>query len=280
LNLSFSNPKDDSPRLNYEVLSYDSRVELLTQKVQAPGMLGTLRAFIRTPPQNQEEYLKLSKLVRENEFSGQKAIILGGSRGLGEVTAKLLAAGGAHVLISYCQGLKEARNIVEQITQGGGKAKCQAVDVLDPNLNLIEKLGSGWAPTHLYYFATPMIVLGSKNSFSLPLFQKYCDYYISGFLNTFKTILSWGNELQGVFYPSTVAVSDLPTNMAEYTTAKSAGETLCSLLSKEHIGINFYSPRIPQTLTDQMAFFLPTLKQDPAPLMLESLRQFRDKEKT
>ena len=277
LNLDFSNPCDEAPRLNYEVLSYDSRIGLLTQNVQAPGMTGTLRAFLRPPPQHQEGYLKLSKQVWKDEFSGQAALIIGGSRGLGEVTGNLLAAGGARVAISYYLGSEEAHSIVEQIKQGGGDAICLAFDSLDPNPLRKEDFGSGWPPTHLYYFATPMISLGLRNSFSPSLFQKYCDYYVSGFFNTFQTVQTLGDGLRGIFYPSTVFIDDLPTNMAEYAAAKSAGETLCALLSKKHPGMNIYSPRLPKTATDQTASLLPADKQDPAPLMLENLRQFRDK---
>mgnify|MGYP000718730457 CR=1 FL=1 len=134
LNLNFSNPCDETPRLSYEVLSYDSRIRLLTQNVHAPGMTGILRAFLRPPPQQQGGYLELSKNVQKGEFSGQAALIIGGSRGLGEVTGKLLAAGGARVAISYFLGSEEAHRIVEQIKQGKGDALCLAFDVLKPTL--------------------------------------------------------------------------------------------------------------------------------------------------
>ncbi len=177
-------------------------------------------------------------------------------------------------------GLKRPTASLSKSSKGGGNAICLAFDALDQNPLLKEDLGSEWAPTHLYYFATPMISLGLRNSFSTPLFQKFCNYYVSGFFNTFQTVKNLGDGLRGIFYPSTVAVDDLPTNMAEYAAAKSAGETLCALLSKKYPDMNIYSPRLPQTITDQMAFFLPTDKQDPVPLMLENLRQFRDKGST
>ncbi len=280
LNLDFEKPFNDVPKLDYEVTSYDSRIRLLTQNVQAPGMMGTLRAFLRFPPQYQESYIKLSKKVRKHEFSNQTALIVGGSRGLGEVVGKLLAAGGARVIVGYCQGFEEAHSIVKQINQGGGDAMCLAFDVLSPRPLRKEDFVNGLSPTHLYYFATPTISLGSKNSFSSSLFQKFCNYYVSGLVNTFRSLQrSEESRLRGIFYPSTVFVRDLPANLAEYAAAKSAGETICILLAKEHPNINIFSPRLPQTTTDQTASFLPTHKQDPAPLMLENIRLFRDKEK-
>ncbi len=68
LNLDFEKPFNDVPKLDYEVTSYDSRIRLLTQNVQAPGMMGTLRAFLRFPPQYQESYIKLSKRFENMSF--------------------------------------------------------------------------------------------------------------------------------------------------------------------------------------------------------------------
>jgi hypothetical protein len=280
LNLDFSNPYDEVPCLSYKVVFYDSRIGLLTQNVQAPGMTGTLRAFIRASPQKQKGYLKLSKLVKKGEFSGQTALIIGGSRGLGEVTGKLLAAGGARVVISYKLGAEEADNIVKEIVQGGGDAICIAFDTLCPNSLREEDFEGGWIPTHLYYFATPLIFQGQKNSFCASLFQEFCDYYVSGFFKTFQVAQSLGDGLQGVFYPSTVAIDELPSDMAEYASAKSAGETLCGLLRKRYTNMKICSPRLPRTATDQTNSLLPTSgKIDPTLLMLENLRQFRDQGK-
>jgi hypothetical protein len=277
LNIKFSIPCDEAPLLNYKVLSYDPRIRLLTQNVQAPGMTGTLRAFVPPPPQNQGSYLELSKQVKKGEFADQTALILGGSRGLGEVTAKLLAAGGARVIISYHLGSEDAHNTIKQIAEEGGDAKCLAFNVLSKNSFPKEDFKENWIPTHLYYFATPQISPGQKGSFSVSLFQRFCDYYVSGFFNTFQTIQKLGKGLQGVFYPSTVFIDDLPADMAEYAAAKSAGETLCAFLRKKYLNLNIYSPKLPKTATDQTNVLFSPDKKDPAPLMLENLRHFRDK---
>ena len=279
LKIDFSYPKDNSPCLNYKVDSFDSRIGLLTQIVQSPGMTGTLRAFLRPPPQLQETFLNLRNHVQENEFLNQTALIIGGSRGLGEVTGKLLAAGGAHVVISYYLGKEEAKNIIKEIVEGGGNAKCLELNALCPNTIQKEELAGGWSPTHIYYFPTPLIFQGQKNSFSSVLFQEFCDYYVSGFFNTFQKIQELTDQLQGVFYPSTVAIDELPPDMAEYTAAKIAGETLSRLFKKKYPNLKFFVPRLPRTSTDQTNSFLPNDNKDPVSLMIHKLRQFRDTEK-
>ena len=60
---------------------------------------GSIDAFIRPIISNNS--LKIKNLVNSDEFKNQNALIIGGSRGIGEVTAKILAAGGAkyyHIL--------------------------------------------------------------------------------------------------------------------------------------------------------------------------------------
>jgi hypothetical protein len=276
LNIDFTYPCEGEPCLKYKVLSYDSRIGLLTQNVQAPGMTGTLRAFIRPSPQNQKSYLELSKLVKKEEFSGQTALIIGGSRGLGEVTGKLLAAGGARVVISYNLGIKEASIIVKEILQGAGDATCIEFNTLCPNSLRKEDFDRDRIPTHLYYFATPLISQGQKSLFCPSLFQRFSDYYVSGFFNTIQAAQNLGDGLQGVFYPSTVFIDELKYDMAEYVSAKSAGETLCALLRKRYTNMKIFSPRLPRTVTDQTNSILPTGgKIDPTLLMLENLRQFR-----
>jgi len=47
--------------------------------------------------------------------------------------------------------------------------------------------------------------------FSPHLFNKFCDYYISGFINIVKLIEGPGTR--HIFYPSTVFIDELLKNM-------------------------------------------------------------------
>lgn len=276
LNLVFSSEADGPPMLTYEVVSCDARFSLLSMKVEAPGMEGTIKAFLRPSPQEQAVFMDLRGQVHADEFAGQRALIIGGSRGLGEITAKLLAAGGAEVKITYYQGSKDAHRVVEEITSGGGCADCLPFDVLNQPKNLADKLVEQWAPTYLYYFATPFIFMATKGAFSSRLFQKFCDYYITGFLNTVQTLRNLGADLQKIFYPSSASIDELPLNMAEYTAAKIAGETLCAFLEKTDSKLTIHKPRLPRIATDQTVTLFSVANQDPVPLMLKNLCCLRD----
>jgi len=266
----------DCRTLSYKVTRLDRRFGLVAMKVTAPGMTGELKAFIRPAPHEQDSYLSLKGRVHSKEFSRQRALIIGGSRGIGEVTAKLLAAGGAKVVITYHRGQKDARRVVEDIVSNGGVADLSHLDVLNLDRDLAEVVASDQCFSELYYFATPLCYSagGAKALFSADLFKEFCDYYVTGFARTVIQLRSLG--LRNVFYPSTVAIDELPMNSGEFAAAKMAGETLCSFLEKNDQEMSIYRPRLPRIATDQTASVVPVANQDPVPIMIKHLRSFRD----
>ena len=263
----------DAYEMVYHVLNFDSRFAMTSIAVEASGMKGSLKAFFRPPPKRQRSYQDIARVVNHNEFGEQYAIIIGGSRGLGEVAAKLLAAGGADVCISYYHGSEEADSVVAEIVSGGGKAYKIPFNVLEPPENLGMLFRENWNPTHLYYFATPFIAVGSRGVFSYQLFENFCNYYIKGFYDTINAINSAGTGLKKIFYPSTVFVDELPLNMAEYSISKAAGEMLCRFLQKSLAKGNVvYHDRLQRLATDQTASLLPIESNDPVPVILSILR--------
>ncbi len=263
----------NSEEFKYHVLEFDERFSLVTIKIAASGMVGTIKAFVRPNPVEQANYLSIKRQIDFNEFAGQRALVIGGSRGLGETTAKILVAGGADVKITYCKGNEDAQRIVQEIVDNGGSASCFQMDVLNFKQDCLQLLTKEWIPTHFYYFATPHIFSAEKGTFTTQLFLKFCDYYVIGFHNVIKQLQPLG--LSNVLYPSTVAIDELPTNMGEYTAAKMAGETLCSFLEKSK-KMTIYRPRLPRMATDQTVSLMPVNNQDPVQVMIGELRYFRD----
>jgi len=104
--------------------------------------------------------------------------------------------------------------------------------------------------------------------------MRFCDYYVSGFYKIFKIMA--GKRINNYFYPSTVFLSEQPLNMGEYTAAKAAGESLCSLLSKSVEGINIFNPRLPKLATDQTVSVIGKRIESPDAIMLNQLNQFHE----
>jgi 3-oxoacyl-[acyl-carrier protein] reductase len=63
------------------------------------------------------------------DLTGKVALVTGGSRGIGRATALALAKQGAHVVVNYVRGEEQARRVVREIEESGGKAEALAFDV-------------------------------------------------------------------------------------------------------------------------------------------------------
>jgi NAD(P)-dependent dehydrogenase (short-subunit alcohol dehydrogenase family) len=213
--------------------------------------------------------------VESEEFSQQRALIIGGSRGLGEATAKLLAAGGADVVITYFRGEQDAQRVATELELYGAKAECLPLNVLEPSQGLLSKITHHPKPLYLYYFATPFIFGAVKGKFSFQRFSVFSDHYVTGFLQVVHILTASSAGLQKVFYPSSTAIDELPLDMGEYAAAKMAGETLCDWLQKAHPAIAIHKPRLPRMATDQTVSLLPVNNQDPVSVLLTNLRYLR-----
>jgi NAD(P)-dependent dehydrogenase (short-subunit alcohol dehydrogenase family) len=269
LELSESSSRNE-PELTYHVQRVDERFSLVDLQVEAPGLSGSVSAGMRPTPTVQADYDAVRPLVSSGELAGEGALIIGGSRGLGETAVKLLAAGGADVRFTYCRGQSEANELVRQITGSGDSAVGFPHDVVEPQsgFKLTRQLAP-WQPTMLGYFATPHIFAGQRGRFSAELFRTFCDFYVTAFEATLASLPS----VRRVLYPSTIAIDDPQPNLMEYAAAKAAGENLCRSLAATHPEIRFACPRFPRLATDQTATLLASPGSDPILPVLAVLRE-------
>jgi hypothetical protein len=273
LTLTFGETVDGAPVMEYRVASYQAPLSRLVLELRAPGCAGTITAFIRPGPAVQPGVEALRPLVTAGEFAGQRALVVGGSRGLGEVAAKVLAAGGASVRVTYHRGARDAARVVEEIRRAGAAADCIALDVLSRETATAVHAADPWIPTHLYYFATPPILPGTPGSFSDAVLSTFRAYYVDGFRETVERVRRVAPALRAVFYPSSIAVDETPAGLAEYAAAKSAGEDAARALSQAVPGLVITTPRLPRLTTDQTATFLPVHAENPAPVLAHHLRE-------
>lgn len=267
LDLAFADAS--AGRIDWRVEQADPRFGLLVLNVASTALSGEVRAFIRPAPRGQLSYAQAAALVAPGEFAGQRALVIGGSRGLGEVCAKLLSAGGADVLLTYARGEADARALADEISAAGGIVSIAPFDVLDPGSEAGQAIAAR-APDRLYYFATPFIATGPKGGFSRPLFEQFCAVYVAGLAYAAALLAP---SLKAVFSPSSVFVEDGPDVLVEYATAKAAAEALCASLAR-HRGLKVAWPRLPKLDTDQTAALGEAREADPAPVLLEALRAF------
>jgi len=63
------------------------------------------------------------------DLRGRRALVTGGSRGIGAATARLLARAGAHVMIGYRTRAEEAGRVVDELRAGGVTAAAHGADL-------------------------------------------------------------------------------------------------------------------------------------------------------
>jgi acyl dehydratase/NAD(P)-dependent dehydrogenase (short-subunit alcohol dehydrogenase family) len=245
---------EDDREVEYHVESVDPRFGMLNVAVDGAGLGGRLQAFLRPKPVGQPSAAEVAKLVADDAYAGHHALVVGGSRGLGELTAKLVAGGGGSVTITYAVGEADAAAVVAEINGARGSAAMLRYDARSPAAPQLDGLAE---VTHLYYFATPRIVVGRGDVFDAAAFDEYTALYVKGFHDLVTELKKRSAGDLRAFFPSTVFIDDPPQEFGEYVAAKAAGEALCAYLNRHASGITAISERLPRMLTDQTASLVP-----------------------
>ena len=267
--LHLRNGPDRAAELHYDVTSYDARFGLAVIAIGGSGLSGQVKAFRRPPPQGQLSFGEAQKIVEPDEFAGQRALVVGGSRGLGEVSAKLLAAGGAQVLITYHRGQREAEAVAGDVQAGGGRIAVAPLNVLDKRPTPPVEFETNT----LYYWATPHYAV-PPGPFDPGLFRTFLDFYVTGFVSLGDPLLRKGGAR--LYYPSSVAISERPSGMDEYAAAKQEGELQIARWRTAYPDAVIYAPRLPRLATDQTASMMSVRGIDTTEHILGTLRCFRD----
>jgi acyl dehydratase len=262
--------REPQDRLGFRVVRTDPRFRSVRASVAAGGWVGVVESFARLPPVKQASSRALIGVVAPSDFAGALALVVGGSRGLGELTAKLLAAGGAKVVVAYRVGASEAEAVASDIRAAGGVCDTLAYDVSRPAEAQLARLAA--APTHAYYFATPAIYKAQSALFARERLNAFLNVYVDGFYDLAQALRARRGDVS-LFYPSTVYVGERPRGMIEYAMAKAAGETLCAEINAAWTPAHVTVERLPRLLTDQTAQITETKLGSPVDCLIPAVRE-------
>lgn len=242
-----------TPQLEYSVNDSDERFSSITIDVDNGASRGQIEAMFRAPPVEQIPFRDVLPLCTECDLSSTNALIIGGSRGIGETTAKIIAAAGGRVTITYASGRDDAEKVAADIRGSGKDCSIAHYNVLDPNAGSIE-LAEDNPFTHIYYFASPLIEKNGHSLWSAELFAKYSNFYLDGFarlVGLFVDDKSYRKQALTFFVPSSVFIDEEKPGFGEYIAAKLSAEFLVKQLGRKYKHWTFQTPRLPQMLTDQ-----------------------------
>lgn len=274
LSLRFSDDVGTESELRYSVGRLHMLAVPLRIEVQADGVAGTVEALYRPVASEQPAVAELKESVAEGEFRGQVALVVGGSRGIGEVAAKLIAAGGGFPVVTWHRGKTDASRVVQDIRANGGRCDSLRMDCRKPVRALEQLTKRGIVPTHLYYFATPRISDAAAQEHDPRRLTDFLRFYVDAFR---ELVLSLAQTAPiRVFYPSTVFVDDVPRGEADYAAAKAAGEVMCRHLARHYPNVSVVARRLPKLPTDQTLSIIKQAAVSPVPVMVEVLREMSD----
>ena len=271
----FSVTRDDSApvaRLAYHVKRFDPIFSRVDMAVGGLGLTGTVSAFAGqadSPPTDAD----IQALVSPGEFAGAAPLVVGASGGLGAVTARLLAAGGATPLLTWNQSRAGVDATARSIAALGGRCDRIQLDAGAVSSGLAALAAAGWSGDQVYYFATPRIFRRRLDLYQGADLRAFLDIYVDGFYALVRGLLKLrGDAPLRLFYPSTVAVTDSGADLLEYGMAKLAGERLCARLEEKYKTLSITIARLPRIATRQTQNFIRLPAESPQRVMLPIVR--------
>ncbi|HEX4610385.1 MAG TPA: SDR family NAD(P)-dependent oxidoreductase [Urbifossiella sp.] len=143
LSLTFRGEPVGPATVTFRPKHADDRFRLVTMHVSGAGFAGEISAFMRFPPVQPPTMERVATLVPPDQFKDRVALVVGGSRGLGAAVAKLVAAGGGEVVITYADNLAAAEAVAADINAHRKREVCRAVhyDARTPDLTGLGELG-------------------------------------------------------------------------------------------------------------------------------------------
>jgi len=279
--LSFCDTTDEfEQNLAYEVTQADSRFSRVIISLKHSVIHGEVEAFYRPRPVSQSAFMAIKSLVDPEQFLGQTALVVGGSRGLGEITSKLIAAGGGQVVLTYSSGQDDAEAIVEDVQKSGGQCEAVHYNVLSSGVAKPLVLGDRHF-THIYYFASPKIEKGRLSIWDSALFETFTEFYLAGLaklLEYFVVDSAYRKHGVKLLLPSTEFLDNPADGFSEYVACKAAMESFASQFQDKHSSWRICTPRLPRLSTDQTASVVQASPIETAQTILAQLLKLdRDK---
>jgi len=255
---------------SFTTLECDERFHQIRLSFQGKSIDAEIEAFYRPPPSLSENISIISYQVDKKELQDVSALIIGGSRGLGETVAKIIAAAGGRVVITYHVGRADAESVCNEITRWGGQCKLVRFNVLEDQNHEIDYSHFN----QIYYFATPKISFKRNSAFDQAVDLAYRTFYLTAFKDICLNLIKIDSNTK-VFYPSTVLIETIPKGLEHFTQIKLDGEKLCdqlNLLEKIKILVR----RLPQLPTDQNQSIFETSRANIVQCLLPIIREMNN----
>lgn len=273
--VSLVDPATPGP-LIYQVSRYFSSFSRVEMEISGFGLAGSVAAFAGAPSPPPCRYEQVRKLVSPGDFTGQRPLVIGASSGLGAATARLLAAGGAQPVLTWCHSSGAAEEIARTVSSFDGQCELMQLDARRPHKGLAHLAKMNWRGAQAYFFASPRIFRRRLEAYQTEDLRDFVEVYVDGFYEIVRGLLKLrrGAPL-AVFYPSTIAIEEPVQDLFEYSTAKWIGEQICSRLQKKNKTLAIKVVRLPRVATGQTRVHMKTHAETPEQVMLPIVKEMQ-----
>lgn len=218
--------------------------------------MGKINAKVNEVSLNGPSMIFLKDNESDLQLKDKVVLITGGSRGIGETTAKLFAVYGSKVIVNYVRGEEDANRVVDDIRKGGGEAFAVQADV-----SVREEVTRMVSIVCKKYGTVNVLVNNAvKDAHTIPFLelswdeiQKDIDVTVRGAFNCCQEILPLmlKNRSGKIINISTISTDNPMPNQSKYVISKSGLVGLTRSLAVEfapyNIQVNMVVPSIVET---------------------------------
>ena len=275
IEINFNNNEVKDKKIIFLVEKFYKGINLV--KIKFLGNLhGEIKAFLHPGCVLQPAIKEIKKLVKPKEFIGINSLIIGGSRGLGELTAKILTSGKGNVNITYFNGRKEALELKKIIKfETGQNCEIEKIDILgDKFKNKIRRFSNY---DFIFYYPTPKIFRKKEENFDNEIFKNFYKYYVKKFIFMCNLLEKKISKKLIVFFPSTIFIKETPRYLREYVEAKLLSERLIKKFNNKFSKIKVITIRLPKLKTDQTSEIITSFKNENIKIMVPIIRSIISK---
>lgn len=270
LHINFRKKLIANSNICFSVMKIDKRINKSIIEFQG-NITGNIFAFSYKIPIFKNIKKLKKKIEPINLLKNKNSLIIGGSRGLGEITSKILSILGSKIYLTYYMGKIEATKIKNDI-QKIVKNDCKIIKLNMFDKKFITKIKDFSNIDYIFYFASPKIL--NSNFFDIKLFYNYKKIYCDNFYKMCKILNIKAKKKIKVFYPSTIFLDYKIKKFKEYLKAKSLGEKIIKKINKQFKNINICSIRLPEMNTSQNISILKRNEIDSEKIMTSIIQDF------
>ncbi|MGH9212575.1 MAG: glucose 1-dehydrogenase [Acidimicrobiales bacterium] len=181
-------------------------------------------------------------------LAGRRALVTGGSRGIGRAIVERLAEDGATVVFSYCQDAAAAAHVSKSVEEAGGRATAVQADISRPDdvRRLFAEADSLLGGLDIVVNNAGTVAVGTLADASEEAFDTVMDANVRGTFFALQEAARRLNHAGRIVNVSSVnTVLPVPGN-ALYSASKAAVEQFSAVAAKElgerQITVNTVSP--------------------------------------